>query len=325
MYNTWPRQVTETLDLPVPRIGSIDKYSKLIVTGVGGSGIVGSYLGNLPYEYRFTLPVIPVKDIEIPIGLLDQSTLVLAVSYSGNTPETLGSVKKALKHGATVKGVTSGGELVRLLGGGNIVKIPPGYPPRASLPYLFIAAVKALVEWGVASISKDILTNLPRAMDASKAKVLEEARKVSKAVSSHACSSLFKGPIIVGCRKYYPLALRARQELAENSKMVSIAEEVPDAGHNLIVGYNVTGEDRLTLVLNVNEEPCSTILNSYLEAYKLRYLPVNIPGDNMIEKLLMGSWIFGLASVYLANERGLDPTDISPIKEYRNRLTGKLG
>ncbi len=317
--------MTETLDLAVPIVDNVGRYSKLIVTGVGGSGIVGSYLGNLPYEYRFTLPVLPVKDIEIPIGLLDQSTLVLAVSYSGNTPETLGSVKKALEHGATVKGVTSGGELARLLGEGNIVKIPSGYPPRASLPYLFIAAVKALVEWGVAYIDEDILANLPRTMETNKAKVLGEARKVSEAVGSHSPSSLFKGPVIISCRKYYPLALRARQELAENAKMVSIAEEVPDAGHNLIVGYNVTGEDRLTLILNINEEPCNTILDSYLEAYKLQYLLVDIPGDNMIEKLLIGSWIFGLASVYLAHQRGLDPTDISPIKEYRNRLTRKLG
>jgi glucose/mannose-6-phosphate isomerase len=312
------------LEVPVPRIGNLSKYSKLIVTGVGGSGIVGSYISNLVYEYNFSLPVIPVKDIEIPRGLLSPSTIVLAVSYSGNTPETLNSAKTALKQDATVIGVTSGGELAELLGEDNIIRIPSGYPPRASLPYLFIAAVKALVEWKIAHIKIDVLGNLPGIMEADRAKVLKEARRLSDSLSSEDTSSANKGPIIVGCRKYYPLAIRARQELAENAKMVSIAEEVPDAGHNLIVGYNITGEDRLTVALNVNEEPCNTILESYLEAYRLPYLTVEIPGNNMVEKLILGSWIFGLTSVHLASKKGLDPTDISPIKKYRYQLAKKL-
>ncbi|MCE4607084.1 MAG: SIS domain-containing protein [Desulfurococcales archaeon] len=315
IYEKWPLQVRESLGLNLPKQGS-GGYTKVLVAGVGGSGIVGDFLNRLSYQYHTRVPIITVKDMGIPMELVDETTLLIAVSYSGNTLEMLTTVKEAVEAGATIKGVTSGGKLKELLGDENIVKVPSGYPPRASFPYLFIPAIRILINEGVIGLEEDELNKLAFHMDYEKNRIISKASTLADLI----IKGQGKTPVMVTCRKYYPVVLRGRQEFAENSKLVSIAEEVPDAGHNLLVGYSRSNPKWLIVGVFPQEELCDNIVESYLKVQGSVDFRIVLNGEGIMQKMMSGAWLFGFTSVFIARNKGLDPEDISQIKAYRKLL-----
>ncbi|MCE4614489.1 MAG: SIS domain-containing protein [Desulfurococcales archaeon] len=319
IYEKWPKQVGESFKLELPKHGP-GNYTKVVIVGVGGSGIVGDFLNRLSYEFQAKVPMVAVKDIDMPKKLVDKSALVIAVSYSGNTLETLTAVKEAINAKATVKGVTSGGKLKELLGRENTIKVPGGFPPRASFPYLFISAVRILVSEGVLDVKETTLNKASFHLDSVKSRIVNEASELAdKLVENQP-----KIPVLITCRKYYPVVLRGRQELAENAKLVSIAEEVPDAGHNILVGYARSRVDWLVLGAFSGEKRCDTVLESFLEVQGIMNKKIILEGSNIIEKMLDGAWLFGFTSVFVALKKELNPNDISDIKAYRKVLEEKF-
>jgi len=308
-------QIRESLSFELPIQGP-GNYTKVLITGVGGSGIVGDFLNRLSYQFSMRAPILAVKDMGIPMELVDEATLLIAVSYSGNTMETLTTVREAIEAGATVKGVTSGGKLKELLGSENIVQVPAGYPPRASFPYLFIPAVRILMKERIINLEQDALNKLVFYMENVKKRIISKASELADLI----IKSQGKIPVMVTCRKYYPIVIRGRQEFAENSKLVSIAEEVPDAGHNLLVGYSRGSYRWLVLGFFSREKRCDSLVESYLKVQDSVYFRIILDGEDIIQKMMSGAWLFGFTSIFVARNKGLDPEDISQIKAYRTLL-----
>ncbi len=129
-YRQWPttsKSIYGSIKLgPIP-----PRPSSILITGMGGSGIVGDvlrdYLGG-------RIPIHVVKDLTVP-DWVDASTLTIAISYSGNTSETICSSLRARERGgsAVIGGVTTGGgimasEFRRL--GIQVVQVPTATAPR---------------------------------------------------------------------------------------------------------------------------------------------------------------------------------------------------
>ncbi|MEB3825683.1 MAG: SIS domain-containing protein [Desulfurococcales archaeon] len=313
-YKSWPSLIRSVTSLTIPTIDA-DRYDTLVITGVGGSGIVGDFIHNYTYELDSLLHIVSLKDLQVPKPLLGRKTLVVAVSYSGNTTETLNAVRKFLDSGSRVIGVTSGGLLKQVLGRDNTVEIPIGYQPRAAFPLLLGAVLKFLIDNNILEAESRMLETIAGKMEDLKMETLSYAARLGDEISLHN-----RGPIILACRKYYPLALRMRQELSENSKLVSIAEELPDAAHNLIVGYTLSREERSLVTIDPGERYCSALLSIYEDVTGYAPIRVELKGDNIVEKTIWGSWLAGLASVHASKKRGFNPEDIEPIKQYRLML-----
>ena len=128
----------------------------ILVSGLGGSAIGGDflrvYLGN-----RCVLPVLVNRNYTLP-RYVGRGTLVFAVSYSGNTEETLSAYDDARTKGATVVAVTSGGKLAEWAkrDGAPLVVIPGELPPRSAIGYLFVSTLAVLQQWGMVSATADI-------------------------------------------------------------------------------------------------------------------------------------------------------------------------
>jgi len=106
------REAGESADLESVEAKLSRPLSAVYIVGVGGSGAVGSFLASV--SDLANVPVVSYQGLGLP-GPVSSSTLVLAISYSGNTLETLLATKRALEKGAPVVGVTSGGKLAELL------------------------------------------------------------------------------------------------------------------------------------------------------------------------------------------------------------------
>src|SRR3989344_2778679 len=123
------------------------KVDKIVVAGMGGSAVGGDLLKA--YMHSSKIPVFVVRDYKVP-NFVDESTLVFAVSYSGNTEETLSAFEDAAKKKAKIVAVTSGGELAKRAK--KAIMIPGGLQPRAALGYLFFPVLGVLANSGIVDV-----------------------------------------------------------------------------------------------------------------------------------------------------------------------------
>ena len=137
MYNkikNFPKQISNTID-NTKSLGIGSDYDKVVIVGMGGSAIAGLIIKDLLPQVN-----IVVERNYIPNTAINQNTLVIVSSYSGNTEETLSSYDDAINKGAQLFGVTTGGELCKRMKKDNVefVLIPTGLQPRAALAYSLI-------------------------------------------------------------------------------------------------------------------------------------------------------------------------------------------
>lgn len=221
------------------------KFGQVYVSGLGGSGIGATIVQDF------------VKDkIEIPFTVnksyathkcIDKNTLFLACSYSGNTEETLAAVKIALKAKAEVVCITSGGYLQDIAQKNNLkcIIVPSGMPPRSCLGYALTQQLHVLHHAGLLKQSaavqlKGVVALLDKENRSIKAKAKSVAKKIANTV-----------PIIYTSVGYEGLAIRFRQQLNENSKMLAWHNVIPEMTHNEIVGWR-TKNDGLSVVVIKN-------------------------------------------------------------------------
>ena len=109
----------------------VPDHDRILVLGMGGSGIGGRFLGGLLGD-TCTVPIASGHDYRIP-AWVGPSTMVLACSYSGNTEETLAALNAAVAKGAQVRALTSGGKLKAFAdeNGWPVLTVPGGHPPRS--------------------------------------------------------------------------------------------------------------------------------------------------------------------------------------------------
>ena len=123
--------------LELPKGMSVSgKVDKIVVAGMGGSAVGGDLLKS--YMRSSKIPVFVVRDYDVP-HFVNEKTLLFAVSYSGNTDETLSAFEDASRKKANIVAVTSGGQLGAIAK--KVVKIPGGLQPRAALGYLFFSGL----------------------------------------------------------------------------------------------------------------------------------------------------------------------------------------
>ena len=107
----------------------------VVIVGLGGSGIGGKIISQLVWD-KCNVPITLVNDYRIP-SWVNERTLFVATSYSGNTEETLSALGDAIQKNAQIAAITSGGILQQLCWEReyNIIEIPAGQPPRTSFGY----------------------------------------------------------------------------------------------------------------------------------------------------------------------------------------------
>ena len=130
-----------------PLVGPLPEV--VVVAGMGGSGIAGDVLTALAFGAS-AVPVLAVKGDRLP-AFVGPGTLLVAVSYSGNTAETVSAVEQGLAAGARLVAVTSGGTLAELASsrGAPLVTIEGGRMPRAALWSLVVPVCSAAEAAGV--------------------------------------------------------------------------------------------------------------------------------------------------------------------------------
>jgi glucose/mannose-6-phosphate isomerase len=310
LVNNVPQQITEAVSIgKKAAIQSINKsFSTVIIAGLGGSGIGGKIVSQLVAE-DCKLPILTCNDYFLP-AFVDDKTLVIACSYSGNTEETLSAIEDGARKGATIATVTSGGKLAQLASENNWQKIiiPGGQPPRAMLAYSLTALLFMLEGFKLVSEKyTDYLEGAAKFLEDNRQEIKKEAEQIAQ---------FFKGktPVLYADAAYEGLLVRWRQQLNENSKMLAWHHVLPEMNHNELVGW-AGGHDGLAVLIirDENDYKRTAFRMETSKATFGKYTPhvheTFAKGENRLVKTLYLNWVGDWVSVYLADIKGIDPTE----------------
>jgi glucose/mannose-6-phosphate isomerase len=220
---------------------NIGAVKNIVIAGLGGSGIGASIVADLAKTHA-TLPIGITKDYFIP-SYVGKDSLLIASSYSGDTEETLAVLEKGIALGAQVVCITSGGKMTEIAKkqGLGLIEIPGGNPPRACLGYSLSQLILLFVRIG------QLPQQYAECLGATSSFLISNQQKISSAANTIAERLYNKIPVIYSDASKEGVAVRFRQQINENAKMLAWHHVIPEMNHNELVGW-AGGRDFLSVV-----------------------------------------------------------------------------
>lgn len=307
-YLDWAQLIEEIEEVkPVNTTPLREGVEGILIVGMGGSGIVGDVIYSLSSEV-LEIPVTLVKDFQVP-KWVGKNWLSVAVSYSGDTVETLTCLNEVIRRGAQVAVVASGGEMIRLAESRKLpyVVVPPSRTPRSSFPALLLGTLKLLKSLGI-----DLGT--PQEKQLAEFLRREDTSRLGYELADRLVDKI---PVFISSSKYYPLALRAKDEFNENAKVPAKVETYPEGFHNDIVGWEAWFGPFSIVLFKEHDNKILEFLKETLLSAGLEVITYEL-SRAYIEEMIKWSHVVGITSVVVAMRRGLNPRETKHIRKYKD-------
>ncbi|TFF92784.1 hypothetical protein EU546_07160, partial [Candidatus Thorarchaeota archaeon] len=251
---------------------------------------------------------------------VDEKWVVVAVSYSGNTEETVSAYREARDRSCRVFCVTTGGELGRISNAGYTQRIPEGLQPRAALPIL-LSVTMGLTERVLGLEPTDF------------GRVSENVQRNQEVWGSHIdrpetlASEIYGSvPLFLAQGHLVPVAYRAKCQFNENAKYSAFSLEMPEANHNEIeasVSYQRFAIRPVFLESSFQSERMSRRYEATRAVMSTeRSMKLTIPSENRLDEMLSLTHYLDMVSLELALLHGVDPVGVDRISELKSRLAG---
>jgi glucose/mannose-6-phosphate isomerase len=318
-------------------------YESIAFVGMGGSGIVGQLVSDYAEEMSLGLPVYVMNAYRVPRTINDRS-LIVGVSLSGNTSETLSFLSEAHLKGLSAYTFGSGGLLEEMSGewGFKFTRTKMLKVARSSFPSIFFAVLKFLSANKILSVKEEDVLESIESLKAVKAlSSLEEvdANYPLRMASRLASSKAPVLPLIYSSSRTRAIGIRVRQSLNENAKMHAFTGIIPETFHNDIVGWDAKSmlqrETRafvdpkpFAILLRLDDDPSEIalrfqILERIIKGSGIEANCVPGKGRSYLSRVL--SMLYGLEcfTYYSAILRGVNPIKTPSIDLYKRSLHAK--
>lgn len=295
------------------------QFNNIILTGLGGSGIAGSIVQNYVFD-KCKFPFTVNKDYFLP-AFVNKDSLVIVSSYSGNTEETIAALQKAIKVKATVVCITSGGQIAEIAKKKNIdcVLLPSGMPPRACIGYAMVQVINVLEHFGCI---KNVIVNEVKPAIALLDSEEKDIRKKAKTIAGKLNGKL---PIIYSAADFEGMAVRFRQQLNENSKVLCWHHAIPEMNHNELVGWKDKDPNKVVVILrNENDyervQMRMEINKKVFKQYTPNIIEIYSKGNSYFERIFYFIHLTDYVSTELAKLREVDATEVNVIDFLKGSL-----
>ncbi len=307
------------------------KPKNIVICGMGGSAIAGDYLSQL-FKNDLLIPVIINRDYDIP-QFVNENTLVICISYSGNTEETLSSFYKTLVKKAMIISISSSGYLETFSNQIGIphIKIKEGLPPRTAFPLIYITLISILEKFElIKNMDQDV--NETEQLLQNLAQEYSPEKTINDNISKQIALGLFNTiPVFIGHTFYSSVAYRAKSELNENSKILAVCEELPEQNHNGIVVVDNPNKalNDTTFVFFRDIEESKSIKVRIEETIKLiskkteKILEVYPKGKTKLARQFSSTFLIDFVSIYLAILYEVDPSTTPSICSLKAQIRKK--
>jgi glucose/mannose-6-phosphate isomerase len=303
------------------------KISNVLVLGMGGSGVAGDFLTVTAGPFM-PLPVVVIKGFQPP-SYVNENTLVFAMSFSGNTVETLHAASLAAEAGAPIVAVTTGGKLAELAAswGAPMVQVDPSIPmPRAALGALAIPPLVVLENMGFFPGASQWIALAVEQLRKRRTELLGPAGGAAE-LARHLDRRV---PIIYGGGGIGETAARRwKTQINENAKTPAFAAGVPEMCHNEIVGWGQQGDVTRQVFSMVHlrhdgEHPTTMqafeVIRDVLDEVVADIHQIEAAGEGPVAQLLDLIYYGEFVSLFMASQVGLDPGPVPVIDELKSRL-----
>jgi len=331
IVDRFDRQLEEAVEIgerfdPGPILGPIQS---VVACGLGGSAIGADLLRSF-YLNRISFPLLVNRGYRLP-GFVDENTLVLACSYSGNTEETLSAYQDAENRRAQIVCVTSGGSLERRAteAGYPVVKVPGGMPPRTALGYSMVPLLSVLHKM---DLTHNWIDEVNEAVNTVRARLGDYRLDVpfdDNPAKQLAANLWGRVTVVYGSQdRLENIARRWSGQFNENSKQLSYFSSIPEMNHNEVVGWKHPADHlrQLNLVflrdrddhhqiqrrISVNRQDLGSLAGYCTEVWTDR--------GGWFSRLMGLTILADYTSIYLAFLNGEDPTPVKAIDLLKARL-----
>lgn len=322
LIEKFPAQLREALTIGQKAAISIpeNEIRQVFMAGMGGSGIGGNFVAEF-IRNECKVPYLIGKSYEIP-KFIDQHTLAIVSSYSGNTEETLNAFMQLLEIGCKIVVIASGGKLIQHAKEKKLdfIELPSGWPsPRACLGYSLVQQLSILFKLNM--ISSNALEKILKGadlLDHESFGIKAKAKRIANALAG-------KIPVIYSSDRMEPAGLRLRQQICENAKMLCWHHVFPEMNHNELVGWAHTYENLGVFIMRSSYDHQRTgirmdITKEIIQKYAPDVIEVQAKGESLIEESLylvhLGDWI----SWYLSELNNVDAVEIRVIDLLKSEL-----
>lgn len=296
------------------------EIKNVVICGMGGSGIGGKIVSEWIMDTA-SCPVFILNDYSLP-EFVGPDSLVIGSSYSGNTEETLAGIYSAHAKGAHIIGICSGGDLKAFCEKNDYdcVVVPGGNPPRTQLAFSVVQLTSVFVKLGLAP--EKLIDEIRSAHDL----LVSESGSIHEKAQLLADHLYSKVGVIYCGPKYEGVAIRARQQFNENSKLLCWHHIIPEMNHNELVGWG-GGDDRFAVVFLKTDDIDPRNKRRYeitLETVTRkasRVMEVSAKGATRIERSFYLIHLVDWASYYLSVSNNVDAMDISIIDYLKVELS----
>jgi glucose/mannose-6-phosphate isomerase len=299
----------------------------VVILGMGASGIAGDLIVGAGGQF-IAVPIVVCKGYEPP-NFTGPGTLCFALSFSGDTEETIEAAQTAALAGSRMVVVAKGGGLARLAQSwdATLIGLPDGIPyPRAALGAMTIPTLMVLEQTGLFPGASGWVSLAIEQLKVRRDELLradngarELARRIGRTM-----------PIVYGGGGLgAAAALRWKNEMNENPKVPSFMNTVPELTHNEIAGWGQHGDVTrqvfsLVLLRHDHEHPQIMrrfdLIRQWTEEAVNRVEEVHAEGDGPLAQVLDLMFYGSMVSLHMAGQEGVDPGPITVLEDIKAAL-----
>ncbi|GAA2865313.1 SIS domain-containing protein [Nonomuraea rubra] len=321
------------------RLADHGRPRAIVVAGMGGSAIAGDILAAVVGNGA-PLPIVTLRSYQLP-GWVGATDLVIAVSGSGETEETLSVATQAVRRGCTLLGVGAPGtplEAIARQASAVYVPVPVTGQSRANLWLLSIPPIVAAAALRLVSVDADLFERVARSLEDLAHRCRPSSESFINPGKSLAMDLAESVPMVWGSSPAASVAAyRLVCQLGANAKYPAIHGELPEADHHQVAALDGPMAERdifadtasrtlrLVVLRDVEEHPQVTRRReASLRLARERDVPVTeltADGVHPLERMASLIGLGDYASTYLALGYDIDPTSVSAITEVKARIS----
>ena len=319
IYDEWPKIAQNAYQSNLEPI-DFKNIDHVIFSGMGGSGAIGDLFASI--LSRTNIHTTVVKGYVLP-KTIDQNTLVVSSSVSGNTVETVSALKSASKMNCKIVGFSSGGILETFCTKNNFEyrKIPKIHSPRASF-LNFVYSMLNTLNYIIPIDKKEIAQSIKSLEDISQN---ISSTNLSDTNPSINLANWINGVPVI----YYPwglqtAAIRFKNSLQENGKSHAIIEDIIESSHNGIVSWEKKSQMVPIIIKGKDDHPKTkerwNIMHQYFEKNNIEYKEIFSVDGGILSKILCLIYLLDYSSIYYAIRLGIDPSPVHSIDFIKEKL-----
>jgi glucose/mannose-6-phosphate isomerase len=317
----------QSRDLSIP--DSHRETKNVALLGMGGSAVCGDLVRAI-FSDRLREPLVSIRDYELP-AWVDTSTLVIAVSHSGATEETIAALSTALERRCRVAVITTGGPIGEVATRVDLPRLifPNESPPRAALGYTLMLLTGLLERAGALDVTEsEVEEAIASATEVGKS-CAADVRAQTNLAKQLAWSLLDRLPVVEGSGFMAAVARRWKTQLNENANTAAAAEELPEATHNTVVGYEQpeTMRDHQYVVFLSSDADAprnrerTRLSIELLKALSIDFQRVSFDGNGRLAQACAAISLGDYVSYYLSLLYGVDPSKTEALTLVKSAMS----